>query len=67
MTLGAQPRHRQRMGPGQHPACGQRGDLVDRIHRTAVIGSLEHTGEGTLITARVRPGLADELAEFRRG
>ena len=40
-----------------------RGDLVDRIHRTAVIGSLEHTGEGTLITARVRPGLADELAE----
>ena len=44
-----------------------RGDLVDRIHRTAVIGSLEHTGEGTLITARVRPGLADELAEFRRG
>ena len=43
-----------------------RGDLVDKIHRTAVIDSLEHTGEGTLISAKVRPDLADELAEFAR-
>ena len=43
-----------------------RGDLVDRIHRTARIVSLEHTGEGTQIHARVRPDLADELAPYRR-
>ena len=44
-----------------------RGDLVDRIHKTGVIDTLEHTGDGTLVTARVRPDLADELAEFVRG
>ena len=44
----------------------ERGDLVDKMHKTAVIDSLEHTGEGTLITARVRGGLADELAAFVR-
>ncbi|MHA6511589.1 GTPase HflX [Tessaracoccus sp. Z1128] len=43
-----------------------RGDLVDKVHKTAVIDSLEHTGEGTLITARVRGDLADELAAFVR-
>lgn len=42
----------------------ERGDLVDKVHKTAVIESLEHTGEGTLINARVRADLADELAEF---
>ena len=44
----------------------ERGDLVDKVHKTAVIDSLEHTGEGTLIRARVRGGLADELAAFVR-
>ena len=44
-----------------------RGDLVDRIHKTAVIESLEHTSEGTQIRANVRPDLADELVEFARG
>lgn len=44
-----------------------RGDLVDKVHKTAVIESLEHTGEGTLISARVRADLADELAVFARG
>ena len=44
-----------------------RGDLVDRIHKTGQIDSLEHTGEGTLVSARVRPDLADELAAFVRG
>ncbi|HSO68119.1 MAG TPA: GTPase HflX [Arachnia sp.] len=44
----------------------ERGDLVDKVHKTAVIDSLEHTAEGTLITARVRPDLADELVAFVR-
>ena len=44
----------------------ERGDLVDKVHKTAVIESLEHTGEGTLIKVRVAPDLADELAEFAR-
>ena len=44
-----------------------RGDLVDRIHKTGVIDALEHTGDGTLVTARVQPDLAGDLAEFVRG
>nr|WP_141680059.1 MULTISPECIES: GTPase HflX [Tessaracoccus] len=44
----------------------ERGDLVDRIHKTAVIDSLEHTADGTLVSARVMPALADELAAFAR-
>ena len=44
----------------------ERGDLVDKVHKTAVIDSLEHTAEGTLITARVRGDQADELAAFVR-
>lgn len=44
----------------------ERGDLMDRIHRSGRISSLEHTGEGTAVQAQVRPGLADELAEFTR-
>ncbi|MDO5735906.1 MAG: GTPase HflX [Propionibacteriaceae bacterium] len=44
----------------------ERGDLMDRIHRAGRISSLEHTGEGTAVQALVRPGLADELAEFVR-
>ncbi|MGV8845372.1 GTPase HflX [Tessaracoccus sp.] len=43
-----------------------RGDLMDRIHRAGRISVLEHTGEGTAVQAFVRPGLADELAEFTR-
>ena len=44
----------------------ERGDLMDRIHRAGRISALEHTGEGTAVQAMVRPGLADELAEFIR-
>ena len=44
----------------------ERGDLVDKVHKTAVIESLEHTGEGPLIMGRAAPDLADELAEFAR-
>lgn len=45
----------------------ERGDLMDKIHRAGRIDSLEHTGAGTVVHAQVRPGLADELAEFTRG
>jgi GTP-binding protein HflX len=38
-----------------------RGDLVARIHQEGEILSEEHTGEGTLLSARVSVGLASEL------
>jgi GTP-binding protein HflX len=38
-----------------------RGDLVARIHEEGEILSEEHTGEGTLLSARVSAGLASEL------
>ncbi len=41
-----------------------RGDLMDRIHRTGTIETLEHTGEGTKVRARVHPSLAEELGEY---
>lgn len=41
-----------------------RGDLMDRIHRTGTIETLEYTGEGTKVRARVHPGLAEELGEY---
>lgn len=43
-----------------------RHDLIDRIHKAGEIVSTEHTGEGTLVRARVNQGLAGELAEFAR-
>jgi GTP-binding protein HflX len=42
----------------------ERGDLVDRIHRTGEIGTLEHTAEGTLVTGRANEELAGELAAY---
>ncbi len=41
-----------------------RGDLVARIHADGEVLSEEHTGEGTLISARVRAELAAALEEF---
>jgi len=42
-----------------------RGDLVDRLHRQGELsGTEEHTGEGTLLIARVHADLAGELAPF---
>ncbi len=41
-----------------------RHDLVDRIHKAGEIITTEHTGEGTLVVARVNAGLAGELAGF---
>ena len=43
-----------------------RGDLLDRIHRGGQLISTEHTGDGTLVVARVHPDLAGELAPFAR-
>ncbi|MFT3861324.1 GTPase HflX [Micropruina sp.] len=44
----------------------ERGDLVNKVHTSGEIVSLEHTGEGTALTARVNQGLAGELEPYRR-
>jgi GTP-binding protein HflX len=41
-----------------------RGDLVTRLHETAEVLASEHTAEGTLLRARVHPGLAAALEPF---
>ena len=41
-----------------------RGDLVARIHADGEVLSEEHTGDGTLISARVRSDLAAALEQF---
>ena len=41
-----------------------RGDLVARIHSDGEVLSEDHTGEGTLISARVRSDLAAALEVF---
>ncbi|WP_394274900.1 GTPase HflX [Luteococcus sp.] len=41
-----------------------RGDLVDRIHKHGQLVTVEHTGEGTRVVARVHPDLAGELKAF---
>jgi GTP-binding protein HflX len=43
-----------------------RGDLLSRVHENGEVLTLEHTGEGTLLTARVNESLAGELAEYAR-
>nr|WP_221634292.1 GTPase HflX [Nocardioides luti] len=42
----------------------ERGDLVNRIHQHGEITSLEHTGEGTLVSGRAHESLAGELAAY---
>jgi GTP-binding protein HflX len=44
-----------------------RGDLVDRIHRTGEVLKSAHVAGGTLLRARVTQELAAELARFRMG
>jgi GTP-binding protein HflX len=44
----------------------ERGDLVNRIHQEAEIGSLEHTGDGTLVVGRANADLASELTAYSR-
>ncbi len=41
-----------------------RGDLVSRLHDKAEVVSIEHTGDGTLIHARVSEQLAGELEMY---
>ncbi len=41
-----------------------RGDLVNRVHIEGEVLTEEHTGEGTRLRAKVRPGLAAELARY---
>ncbi len=41
-----------------------RGDLVARIHSEGEVDSEDHTGDGTLIEARVRSDLASALEQF---
>lgn len=41
-----------------------RGDLVDKIHKAGQLLTVEHTGEGSLVDARVHPDLAGELAPY---
>ena len=43
-----------------------RGDLLNKIHTGGEIISVEHTGDGTDVVARVSSGLAGELAPFAR-
>jgi GTPase len=42
----------------------ERGDLIDRIHRSGELLASEHTDAGTRLSARVNPTLAGELARY---
>ena len=42
-----------------------RGDLLDRMHRQGRVDLVEHTGEGTRVTARVDPALLGVLQPYR--
>jgi GTP-binding protein HflX len=42
----------------------ERGDLIDRIHRSGELLTSEHTDVGTRLTARVNPALAGELSQY---
>jgi GTP-binding protein HflX len=44
-----------------------RGDLVARVHETADVLDSTHTADGTVLHARVDPGLAAALAPYRTG
>ncbi len=41
-----------------------RGDLLSRVHENGEVLSLEHTGAGTLLKARVNESLSGELAAY---
>ena len=42
----------------------ERGDLVNRLHQQGEIDSMEHTGDGTLVSGRAHADLAGELAAY---
>jgi len=41
-----------------------RGDLLNRIHTSGEVESLEHTGDGTVVRGRVNADLAGELSPY---
>ncbi len=41
-----------------------RGDLLNKVHQHGEVVTLEHTGDGSRLRARVNPGLAGELAPY---
>ncbi|MBA2717150.1 MAG: GTPase HflX, partial [Propionibacteriales bacterium] len=41
-----------------------RGDLISKIHEHGEVLSLEHTADGTRVSALVHAGLAGELAPY---
>src|SRR3954464_13358926 len=45
----------------------ERGDLLNKIHRTGEVESLEHTADGSLVRGRVHEGLAGELRPYLVG
>ena len=42
----------------------ERGDLLNRIHVSGEVESVEHTGDGTLVRGRVHADLAGELEPY---
>ena len=44
-----------------------RGDLLSRVHENGEVVSLEHTADGTALTARVTEALAAELEQYAAG
>jgi len=42
----------------------ERGDLLNRIHVSGEVESVEHTGDGSLVRGRVHEGLAGELEPY---
>ncbi len=44
----------------------ERGDLLSRVHDHGEVVSVEHTAEGTALTARVNESLAGELSAYAR-
>ena len=45
----------------------ERGDLLNKIHVSGEVESLEHTGDGSLVRGRVHADLAGELAPYLVG
>lgn len=42
----------------------ERGDLINRLHQEGEINSLEHTGDGSLVSGRANADLAGELEAY---
>ncbi len=42
----------------------ERGDLLNKLHQHGEIDSLDHTGDGTVVTGRANEDLAGELAPY---